>query len=286
MACHVSAMTSCLQDICARLHRRAWCASGSTDVPQTAPVDVGALAQRVSWAHTGTIRRRRVAILKWVSWRVLVGPNWARAWTQADVPGAVCSSELLASSNQARTLGSQVSRWFRVATALTTRWTRDWPPVSPPNVRSAGVRRSVSKASTSKAAERASVSLIKSSRARVRRSALFCSFIGVSAAVVPPILAAWRRCSSFHKPHPPRSAGLNKASFFANRAVRVNPEFVSPLSGQFRRRMRRTPSSSPTRALEEDGRFSADAFPQQAARSLYRWEASRRVVSDCLDVLG
>ena len=28
------------------------------------------------------------------------------------------------------------------------------------------------------------------------------------------------------------------------------------------------------------------ALPQQAARSLYRWEASGRVVSNFLDVLG
>ena len=90
---------------------------------------------------------------------------------------------------------------------------RDWPPVSPPSVKSAGVRRSMSKASTSKAAERASFSLIKSSKARVRRSESFCSFVWASAAIMPPILAAWRRCSCFHKPHPPRSAGTNKASF-------------------------------------------------------------------------
>ena len=47
-----------------------------------------------------------------------------RAWTQAEAPGAASvpsSSELLAPSNQAPTLGSQASRWLRETTALTTR---------------------------------------------------------------------------------------------------------------------------------------------------------------------
>ena len=139
-------------------------------------------------------------------------------------------------------LGSQVSRWLRVATALTTRWGRDWPPRESAQCQVGGVSVGVCRRLLRRRRrKRASFSLIKSSRARVRRSESFCSF------------APWRRCSSFHKPHPPRSAGMNKASFCQS----SSPGFVPPLSEPSRRRISRTPSSSSTRALEEDGCFSA-----------------------------
>ena len=160
-------MTSCLHDICARLHQRAWCASGSIDVPHIAPIDVGAQAQQVSWAHRGTIKRRRVAILKWVSWRVLMGAGWAcldpgrRSWCcfRSVLVGA--AGPIHSGADVGLTSFAVVSRGNSAHNALDSGLA---PPVSPPNVRSAGVRRSMSKDSTSKAAERASFSLIKSSR--------------------------------------------------------------------------------------------------------------------------
>ena len=107
---------------------------------------------------------------------------------------------------------------------------------------------------------------------QVRRSESFCYFVGASAAIMPPILAAWRRCSSSHKPHPPRSAGMNKASFCQSSSS-VNPEI--------RFAAFRTVSSTDTQISFVESDPAAGC-----TRSLYRWEASVRVVSNFLDVLG
>ena len=89
MACQVSAMTLSPRHRAHRLHRRARCAGGSMDVKHFAPVVVGAQAQRVSWTHRETIKRRRVAILKWVAWRVHVGPTTVLVGAPCPVnPGA------------------------------------------------------------------------------------------------------------------------------------------------------------------------------------------------------
>ena len=84
--------------------------------------------------------------------------------------------------------------------------------MSPPNVRSAGVRRRMSKVSTSKAAKGHLFShqVLQGQGPEVCVVLLLhrgfsCDHASESRSV--------RRCSSFHEPHPPRSAGMNKASF-------------------------------------------------------------------------
>ena len=70
------------------------------------------------------------------------------------------------------------------------------------------------------------------------------SFAEAFAAIIPPNIAACWRCSSFHKPYPSLSAGMNSASFcqscsFCESRIRF-AEFgnVSSIAGQDPRRRR------------------------------------------------